>query len=127
MSVIKDENKLISTIKRVDQKIDKLNDQKIIAFMEALGLTERADVPKNFLEWETILIVVPDRHISHQLKYYKYSIARLSFVTNPNAKEIHIFDFKEWQNFSRNKTQFQIRELLKSNFGGVRNLEDRLN
>ena len=35
MSVIKDENKLISTIKRVDQKIDKLNDQKIIAFMEA--------------------------------------------------------------------------------------------
>ncbi|PBJ16101.1 hypothetical protein [Flavobacterium sp. ACN6] len=127
MSVIKDENKLISTIKRVDQKIDKLNDQKIIAFMEALGLTERADVPKNFLEWETILVVVPDRHISHQLKYYKYSIARLSFVTNPNAKEIHIFDFKEWQNFSRNKTQFQIRELLKSNFGGVRNLEDRLN
>ncbi|TDP03362.1 hypothetical protein [Flavobacterium sp. 245] len=127
MSVIKDENKLISTIKRVDQKIDKLNDQKIIAFFEALGLTERADVPKNFLEWETILIVVPDRHISHQLKYYKYSIARLSFVTNPNAKEIHIFDFNEWQNFTRNKTQFQIRELLKNNFGGVRNLADRMN
>lgn len=127
MSVIKDENKLISTIKKVDQKIDKLNDQKIIAFFEALGLTERADVPKNFLDWETILIVVPDRHISHQLKYYKYSIARLSFVTNPNAKEIHIFDFKEWDNITRNKTQFQIRELLKNSFGGVRNHADRLN
>lgn len=127
MSVIKDENKLISTIKKVDQKIDKLNDQKIIAFFEALGLTERADVPKNFLDWETILIVVPDRHISHQLKYYKYSIARLSFVTNPNAKEIHVFDFKEWDNVTRNKTQFQIRELLKNSFGGVRNHADRLN
>lgn len=127
MSVIKDENKLISTIKRVDQKIDKLNDQKIIAFFEALGLTEREDIPKNFLEWETILIVVPDRHISHQLKYYKYSIARLSFVTNPNAKEIHIFDFNEWQNITRNKTQFQVRELLKNSFGGVRNHADRLN
>jgi hypothetical protein len=127
MSVIKDEDKLISTIKRVDQKIDKLNDQKIVAFFEALGLTEREDVPKNYLEWETILIVVPDRHISHQLKYYKYSIARLSFVTNPNAKEIHVFDFKEWNNITRNKTQFQIRELLKTSFGGVRNHADRLN
>lgn len=127
MSVIKDENKLMSTIKRVDQKIDKLNDQKIIAFFEALGLTEREDVPKNFLEWETILIVVPDRHISHELKYYKYSIARLSFVTNSNAQEIHIFDFNEWKNSTRNKTQFQIREMLKTSFGGVRNHADRLN
>lgn len=127
MSVIKDENKLISTIKRVDQKIDKLNDQKIIAFFEALGLTEREDVPKNFLEWETILIVVPDRHISHQLKYYKYSIARLSFVTNPNAEEIHVFDFNEWKKITQNKTQFQIREMLKTSFGGVRNHSDRLN
>ncbi|MDA6071979.1 hypothetical protein NJT12_20350 [Flavobacterium sp. AC] len=127
MSVIKDENKLISTIKRVDQKIDKLNDQKIIAFFEALGLTEREDIPKNFLEWETILIVVPDRHISHELKYYKYSIARLSFVTNPNAQEIHVFDFNEWKNVTRNKTQFQIREMLKTTFGGVRDHSDRLN
>jgi hypothetical protein len=127
MSIIKDEDKLMSTIKRVDQKIDKLNDQKIIAFFEALGLTEREDIPKNFLEWETILIVVPDRHISHQLKYYKYSIARLSFVTNSNAQEIHIFDFNEWKNITRNKTQFQIREMLKTSFGGVKNPAERLN
>jgi hypothetical protein len=127
MSIIKDEDNLMSTIKRVDQKIDKLNDQKIIAFFEALGLTEREDIPKNFLEWETILIVVPDRHISHQLKYYKYSIARLSFVTNSNAQEIHIFDFNEWKNITRNKTQFQIREMLKTSFGGVKNPAERLN
>jgi len=127
MSVIKDEKLLHSTIKNIDQKIDKLNDQKIIAFFDALGLTERADVPKDFLKWETILVVVPDRHISHQLKYYKYSISRLSFVTNPNAREIHIFDFNEWKNVTRNKTQFQIREFLKTNFGGMRHHMDRLN
>jgi len=127
MSVIKDEKLLHSTIKNIDQKIDKLNDQKIIAFFDALGLTERSDVPKDFLKWETILVVVPDRHISHQLKYYKYSISRLSFVTNPNAREIHIFDFNEWKNVTRNKTQFQIREFLKTNFGGVRHHMDRLN
>ncbi|BDU25966.1 MULTISPECIES: hypothetical protein [unclassified Flavobacterium] len=127
MSVIKDEKLLHSTIKNIDQKIDKLNDQKIIAFFDALGLTERADVPKDFLKWETILVVVPDRHISHELKYYKYSISRLSFVTNPNAREIHIFDFNEWKNVTRNKTQFQIREFLKTNYGGVRHHMDRLN
>ncbi|WP_337965249.1 hypothetical protein [uncultured Flavobacterium sp.] len=120
MSVIKDEDKLLSTIKRIDQKIDKINDQKINAFFESLGLTEREDVPKDYLSWETILIVVPDRHISHELKYYKFSISRLFFVTNPYADQIHIYDFNEWKNSTRNKTQLQIREILKTNFGGVK-------
>lgn len=120
MSVIKDEKKLLSTIKRIDEKIDKNNDQKILAFFESLGLTEREDIPKNFLDWETILIIVPDRHISHELKYYKYSISRLFFVTNPYADQIHIYDFDQWKSVTRNKTQFQIRELMKTSFGGVK-------
>ncbi|RED26789.1 hypothetical protein BD847_0714 [Flavobacterium cutihirudinis] len=120
MSVIKDEKKLLSVIKRIDEKIDKNNDQKILAFFESLGLTEREDVPKNFLDWDTILIVVPDRHISHELKYYKFSISRLFFVTNPYADNIHIYDFDEWKNVTRNKTQFQIREMMKTSFGGVK-------
>lgn len=120
MSVIKDEKKLLGVIKRIDEKIDKNNDQKILAFFESLGLTEREDVPKNFLDWDTILIVVPDRHISHELKYYKFSISRLFFVTNPYADNIHIYDFDEWKNVTRNKTQFQIREMMKTNFGGVK-------
>lgn len=127
MSVIKDENTLLSTIKRIDEKIDKLNDQKIIAFFEHLGLTDRADIPKDFLKWETILIVVPDRHISHELKFFKYSISRISFVTNPYAQKIHIYDFKEWNAITRNKTQFQVREMLKTSFGGVRNSIDGMN
>ncbi|WP_426485528.1 hypothetical protein [Flavobacterium sp. 2] len=120
MSVIKDEKKLLSVIKRIDEKIDRNNDQKILAFFESLGLTEREDVPKNFLDWETILIVVPDRHISHELKYYKFSISRLFFVTNPYADKIHIYDFEEWKNVTRNKSQFQIREMMKTSFGGVK-------
>ncbi|WP_026729525.1 hypothetical protein [Flavobacterium denitrificans] len=120
MSVIKDEKKLLSTIKRIDEKIDKINDQKIVAFFDSLGLTEREDVPKNFLDWDTILIVVPDRHISHELKYYKFSISRLFFVTNPYADKIHIYNFDEWKNVTRNKSQFQIREMMKTSFGGVK-------
>lgn len=120
MSVIKDEKKLLSTIKRIDEKIDKNNDQKIVAFFESLGLTERDDVPKNFLDWDTILIVVPDRHISHELKYYKFSISRLFFVTNPYADQIHVYDFDEWKSVTRNKTQFQIREMMRTSFGGVK-------
>ncbi|WPO77695.1 hypothetical protein [Flavobacterium sp. KACC 22761] len=120
MSVIKDEKKLLNTIKRIDEKIDKINDQKIVAFFDSLGLTEREDVPKNFLDWDTILIVVPDRHISHELKYYKFSISRLFFVTNPYADKIHIYDFNEWKNVTRNKSQFQIREMMKTSFGGVK-------
>ena len=127
MSVIKDENTLLNTLKRIDNEMDKLNDQKIIAFFDHLGLTERPDVPKDFLKWETILVVVPNRHVSHELKSYKYSISRLSFVTNPYAQNVHIYDFKEWNAITRNKTQFQVRELLKTSFGGVRNIIEGMN
>ncbi|WP_241686547.1 hypothetical protein [Flavobacterium sp. YO12] len=94
--------------------------KRYLPFFESLGLTEREDVPKNFLDWDTILIVVPDRHISHELKYYKFSISRLFFVTNPYADQIHIYDFDEWKSVTRNKTQFQIREMMKTSFGGVK-------
>ncbi|KAF2082230.1 hypothetical protein [Flavobacterium sharifuzzamanii] len=120
MSTIINENRLHTTFKNLDQKINKLNDQKIMAFFESLGLLERKDVPKDFLNWENILIVVPNRHVSHELKYYKYTISRISFLTNPYADHIHIFDLKDWKSASQNKTQFQIREMLKTSFGGVK-------
>ncbi|WP_459641347.1 outer membrane beta-barrel protein, partial [Flavobacterium sp. CGRL2] len=47
------------------------------------------------------------------------------YVINPRAS--NIFDFNEWKNVTRNKTQFQIREFLKTNYGGVRHHMDRLN
>ncbi|KAF2335243.1 MAG: hypothetical protein REI96_16280 [Flavobacterium nitrogenifigens] len=120
MSTIINENRLQTTFKNLDHKISKLNDQKIVAFFESLGLLERKDVPKDFLNWENILIVVPNRHVSHELKYYKYTISRISFLTNPYADQIHIFDLKDWKSASQNKTQFQIREMLKTSFGGVK-------
>lgn len=120
MSTIINENRLQTTFKSLDHKINKLNDQKIVAFFESLGLLERTDVPKDYLNWENILIVVPNRHVSHELKYYKYTISRISFLTNPYADQIHIFDLKDWKNASQNKTQFQIREMMRTSFGGVK-------
>ena len=120
MSTIMNENRLQTTFKNLDHKINKLNDQKIVAFFESLGLLERKDVPKDFLNWENILIVVPNRHVSHELKYYKYTISRISFLTNPYADQIHIYDLKDWKKAAGNKTQFQIREMMKTSFGGVK-------
>nr|WP_315222938.1 hypothetical protein [uncultured Flavobacterium sp.] len=122
MDGITDENALQDLFKEIDKKIDKLNDEKIIAFFASLGLEEREDIAKNYLNWENILIVVPDRHVTNSIKKYKYSIARISFLTNPNAQQIHIYDMNEWKNSTRNKTQFQIREFLKTNFGGVKKI-----
>jgi hypothetical protein len=38
---------------------------------------------------------------------------------NPNVNHIQIYDFKDWKSSTKNKTQFQIREFLKTNFGGA--------
>ncbi|MFQ6603162.1 hypothetical protein [Flavobacterium sp. C3NV] len=110
---------LQDTLKNIDEKIDQLNNQKITAFFESLGLLQRNDIVKDYLNWENILIVVPSRSILDEVKKYKDSISRISFITNPNANQIHIYDFNDWKTSTRNKTQFQIREFLKTNFGGA--------
>lgn len=119
MNVINDEYVLQATLKNIDKKIDKLNDQKIKAFFESLGLNQRDDISKEYLDWESILIVVPNLKTSKQIKKYKFLISRIAFITNPNAQEIHIFNLDDWKNATRNKTSLQIRQLLKINFGGV--------
>jgi len=124
MKILTNETALRETIANIDKEMERLNDQKITALLDHLGLTERSDVPKDFLQWETILIVVPSRQVSHELKQYKFTINRIAFATNTNAKEIHIYDFKDWKNAFRNKSQLQIRNLLKSSFGGVKNLPE---
>lgn len=118
MSLILDEAKLNSLIRVVDLNIHKLNDQKIVAFFDFLGLKDREDIPKNYLDWETILIVVPNRHVSQLIKQYRFLISRIVFTTNTNARQIHIYDFNDWKTTTRNKTALQIRQLLKTNFGG---------
>ena len=124
MKILNDETALKMTIADIDQQIAQLNDQKIVALLDHLGLTSRSDVPKDFLRWETILIVVPSRQISHELKHYKFSINRIAFATNTNANQIHIYDVKDWKNAFRNKSQLQIRNLLKNSFGGVKTVPE---
>jgi hypothetical protein len=118
MNVI-DREALQDTLKNIDQKINQLNNQKITAFFESLGLIQRNDVAKDYLNWENILVVVPNREMLNEIKKYKDSISRISFVTNTNAKQIHIYDINEWKSATQNKTALQIRQFLKTNFGGV--------
>ncbi|MDA6071550.1 hypothetical protein NJT12_18165 [Flavobacterium sp. AC] len=119
MGIIRDQANLQIILKKADLDIHRLNDQKIKAFFEFLGLKDREDIPKNFLDWENILVVVPNRGMLHEIMKYKDSISRISFVTNTNAKQIHIYDINDWKSATQNKTALQIRQFLKTNFGGV--------
>lgn len=127
MDVFKDEHILQTALESIDKKINMLNDQKIKALFEFLELDLRGDIPKTYLDWESILIVVPNLQISKQIKKYKFLISGITFITNSNAKEIHIFNLADWKNATRNKTSFQIRQLLKTNFGGVDKISENPN
>jgi len=124
MNVIKKEL-LEDTLKNIDKKIDRLNKQKITAFFESMELDQRNDISKDYLNWENILIVVPSRNILNEVIKYKDLISGVSFITNPNAKQIHIYDFNDWTKSTKNKTKFQIRELLKTNFGGTEKISEK--
>jgi hypothetical protein len=124
MSAIENESFLSKELSVIDKKINKLNDEKIKLLFHAIGLTNRKDVPKDYLQWETILIVVPDRQVSHELKPYKYTISRITFVTNVYAKEIHIYDLNDWKKAFGNKTHLQIKSALKNSFGGVQKIQE---
>jgi len=69
--------------------------------------------------------VVPSRDIFNEIKKYKDLTSRLALVINTNADQIHIYDFALWDKSIRNKTKFQIRELLKSNFGGTEKIAEK--
>lgn len=124
MPVMTNKAELDQKLLAIDKQISNLNDEKIKAFLDAIGLIGREDVPKNYLQWENILIVVPSRQIANELKHYKYSIDRIAFATNSSAKQIHIYDSNEWKNAFRNKTQLQVRNLLKTTFGGVKKIPE---
>ncbi|KFF07732.1 hypothetical protein [Flavobacterium hydatis] len=124
MSTIENETLLRRELSVIDKKLNKLNDEKIKLFFNAIGLNARQDIPKDYLQWETILIVVPNRQVSHELKPYKYSISRITFVTNVYAKEIHIYDFNDWKKAFGNKTHLQIKNALKDSFGGVQKVQE---
>ncbi len=125
MGIQKDEKALQAGLKEIDLKIDRLNDQKIAALFDALGLAAREDLDSDFLKWDTILVVVPSRSVLNELKKYKDSISRISFIANPNAQQIHIYDFNDWKKSTKNKTKFQIRELMKTNFGGTEKIAEK--
>ncbi|KUJ59554.1 hypothetical protein AR687_22580 [Flavobacteriaceae bacterium CRH] len=118
MNVI-DKEVVNDTLKDIDEKIDQLNNQKIKVFLESLRLHQRNDISRDYLNWKNILIVVPGRGILEEVKKYKESISRISSVINSNSEQIYIYDFNDWKNSTRNKTQFLIRELLKNIFGGT--------
>ena len=124
MNLTIDKADLDRKLMNIDTDIHRLNDRKINLLLESIGLSNSDDIPKDFLKWETILIVVPSRQIANELKHYKHAIARIAFATNTNAKQIHIYDLKDWKNAFRNKTQLPIRNLLKTTFGGVRKLPE---
>jgi len=119
MQTIKNETILLGRLNNIDKKIDTLNTEKIKAFFKAIGLEDH-ELPENYTEWETILIVVPNRTAMNELKPYKYSIARIAFAININAEKIHVYNLDDWKKAFRHKTQLQIRNLLKTSFGGVK-------
>ncbi|MBF7091576.1 hypothetical protein IUY40_08490 [Flavobacterium sp. ALJ2] len=124
MSTIENEALLRKELSAIDNKLNKLNDEKIKLFFDAIGLNKRKDIPKDYLQWETILIIVPNRQVSHELKSYKYSISRITFTTNIYAKEIHIYDLNDWKKAFSNKTHLQIKSALKDSFGGVQKVQE---
>lgn len=119
MGAILNQTRLHAALQEIDLRIDRLNEQKIIAFFDFLGLKSRKDLPDDFLVWNTILVVLPNRSALQRLRVYKTSISRIAFIANANAEQIHIYDLDKWKSAVKNKTALQIREMMKTNFGGV--------
>lgn len=119
MHTITNEEALNAGLAQANAKIRQLNDHKIGLLMESLGLGKN-QLPENYLNWETILIIAPSRKVAHELRPYKFAIDRIAIATNINAKKIHVFNLEDWKIAFRNKTQLQIRNLLKTSFGGER-------
>lgn len=113
-----DRTELDNTLNRIDQEIRRLNDDKIVALVNVLKASFEIAVPSDYLKWEVILIIVPNRKILEALKQYKYRIPRIAVTLNPYANDISVVDQRDWKNASRTRTKLEFKHYLRTNFGG---------
>ncbi|MDP2160832.1 MAG: hypothetical protein Q8K02_10140 [Flavobacterium sp.] len=85
MSKIVVKRKYLKQLDELDEAIAVLNEKKIKLLFTMLGIKpSRADLEK-MLEWELILVTVPDRQMAIQLNKLSAYIPTLKFVVRPDA------------------------------------------
>lgn len=108
---------LVNRLDALNRKICELEQQKIMAIFEYIGLADATYNDKECFRWDKILISVPEQEKFLELQQLENLCSRIEFILNKNSDAYFICDYEDWRNATRGKGQLELDQLLKSNFG----------
>lgn len=110
-------NSLLSHLDGLNFKICELEQRKIIAIFEYIGLDHANYNDKECFGWDRILISVPDQEKFLELQQLENLCNKIEFILNRNSEAYFICDYEDWRDATKGKGQDELDYILKSNFG----------
>lgn len=108
---------LVNHLDALNQKICELEQHKIIAIFEYIGLDDATYSKEDCFRWDRILISVPDQDKFLELQQLEHLCSRIEFILNKNSDAYFVCDYEDWRNATRGKGQQELDQILRFNFG----------
>lgn len=108
---------LVARIEAYNQKKCELEEQKILAIFDYIGLTPEEYHHDACFNWDRILISVPDQDKFLELQQLELMCDKVEFILNRHSEAYFVCDYDDWRRASKGKGQDELRDILQSNFG----------
>jgi|GEM_PF-2247117 len=108
---------LVNQLEGLNQKICELEQHKIMAIFNYIGLDDATYNEKECFRWDRILISVPDQDKFLELQQLEHLCSRIEFILNKHSDAYFICDYEDWRHATKGMGQQELDHILKSNFG----------
>lgn len=108
---------LVNKLTAYDRKKCELDEQKILAIFEYIGLTPEEYHHDQCFKWDRILISVPDQDKFLELQQLELMCDKVEFILNRHSDAYFVCDYDDWRDASKGKDQHELTQLLRSGFG----------
>jgi hypothetical protein len=108
---------LVNKLEAYNQKKCELDQQKVLAIFDYIGLTPDQYDENECFKWDRILISVPDQDKFLELQQLENICPNLEFILNRNSDAYFVCDYEDWRDAIKGKEPDELKDLLRSNFG----------
>lgn len=108
---------LVNRLEALEQKRCELDQQKILAIFDYIGLDEHDYKAEECFKWDRILISVPDEDKYMELQQLENLCGSVEFILNKHSESYFVCDYEDWRKATKGKNQQELQEILKANFG----------
>ena len=108
---------LVNKLEAYNRKKCEIDEMKIRAIFDYIGLTPDAYNEKECFKWDKILISVPDQDKFLELQQLENICDAIEFILNRHSDAYFVCDYEDWRQASKGKDQQELIQMLKPGSG----------